>query len=771
MSKKLFIINVVICIFIYQLLNAQSLVINEFSSSNYDLIYDFQGETPDWIEIFNNTEDTIDLSSYYLSDNFNQINKWNFPQIMIVPDSFLLVFASGKDTVLNNGEVHSNFSINSEGENLYLSEDGHVLQDISAIVLGKNQSFGYFPDASQNALVLNHATPGFSNELVEIEEITFSQRGGIYDTCFTIELSKKFPENDIYYTINGSIPGLNDKLYTEPILLSESIISPEDYDSINMTPNEEFFIPFVKSKNSILIRAAVLDSLGNIIGEVKTNSYFIRDLGIDHENFPIISISIEYEDLFDYYKGIFVSGVTFDPEHPEWTGNYYKRGEEWEREINLEFYESNNEIGFNQIAGLRTHGGAVRLFLQKGLKVYADLSYGMDRFYYKMYDNNEVSSFKRFVFKPFYSSWSQSGMDDYLANRIAENLNVCGASSRPAVLYINGVYRGIYFVNEKIDEYYLESNFGVDKDSVVIVENWEGLTNDTIYSEFSELYDFIKNNDLSIASNYYYVANMIDIHNFIDYQIFEIFIANYDWPLQNMKCWKTLSKGSKWKWIFYDGDAGFREVKCNMFDHAMDESDSDWPTNEFSTLFFRKLMENNSFRIDFNARLQELLLTNFKKENLLQYYSECSNYHNNEVQRQIDKFGNPYAYEEWIRIMENLQEFLTFRICELKKHYRKSLGGELNVPDCEFEDPVLYKFEVYPNPSNGEFMCNLSLKYGAPVQVSLINYLGQTQILYDDFLLQGDNTISFNKKGLATGLYILSIYTYDNYYSTKLMIQ
>ena len=751
-------------------LDAQNLVINEFSSVNYQFLLDYEGDDPDWIEIFNPSDDTLNLKEFYLSDNSHDLAKWNFPELEMMPNSFLVVFASGKDTVFENGEVHTNFAISSDGEDIFLSHENLLLQHIEFVILKKNQSFGFFPDGSNEGCLMYLPTPGNPNELVDREQICFSKRGGIYDSCFLLELTNKHLDNKIYYTLNGSNPSNTDNLYNGSIVIDSNLISQEFYDTINMTPEDEFYIPYIKSVNSIVVRAAAFDSLGNVVSDVVTNSYFIRELGIDHDMFPIISISAQYDDLFDFYKGIFVPGAQFNPEHPEWTGNYYKRGKDWEREINIEFYEPDNTCGINQIAGLRTHGGNVRLLLQKGLKVYADLEYGIDRFYYKMFEENEYSTYKRLVLKPYYASWSQTGLEDYIANKMAQSINMCGAASRPSVLYINGVYRGIYYVTEKLDEYYLKSKYDIDKDNVQIVENWSGVVDDSISSEFVELYNYIANNDLSIAENYYYVIKKIDIRNFIDYQIIELFIANYDWPVQNMKCWKNHDFNSKWQWIFYDGDAGFNQVDYNMFDHSMDESDSNWPTNAFSTLFYRKLMENSSFKVQFNSRLQELLTDNFDNEKLLDYFSECNSFLQFEVKNHINKFGSPNDYKEWVRGAEIIYEFLIKRHCEFKQNYEKTIGGRLVLPNCEYRSKEVLSSSIYPNPTHDRFTFNITLSHSFPATILLVNSVGNSVVLYNDILLEGENSLDFNDIHLTPGLYIITVFINDEFFSKKLVV-
>ena len=76
---------------------SQSLQINEVVSSNSSIFYDEDGDTPDWIEIYNANNTPVDLKDYGLSDDFSERFKWKFPEIVIQPNDYLLILASDKD--------------------------------------------------------------------------------------------------------------------------------------------------------------------------------------------------------------------------------------------------------------------------------------------------------------------------------------------------------------------------------------------------------------------------------------------------------------------------------------------------------------------------------------------------------------------------------------------------------------------------------------------------------------------------------------------------
>ena len=83
--------------FTVQNIFSQTLIINESMSKNFNALYDEDNDTPDWIEIYNKADTSINVENYFLSDDANELDKWKFPSGTIKPDSHIVVFASDKD--------------------------------------------------------------------------------------------------------------------------------------------------------------------------------------------------------------------------------------------------------------------------------------------------------------------------------------------------------------------------------------------------------------------------------------------------------------------------------------------------------------------------------------------------------------------------------------------------------------------------------------------------------------------------------------------------
>ena len=489
------------------------------------------------------------------------------------------------------------------------------------------------------------------------QEVTFSINGGFYEEPFELTLSCDQHGKVIHYTTNGNTPTANDPIYQEPLLLDESLYSRSDIYTIHNCPDELWFQP-ESVKKCIVIRAAVFDEAGNRIGKVATNTYLIKSIGCDTHGLPAVSICADSLDLYDYNRGIFVPGASFDPSNPGETGNYYLTGREWERPMNFEFYELDN-TGVNQKAGLRTHGGNGRKLQQKCVKIYARDEYGKKRFKHQFFETIPDSSFKHLILKPFTSSWTYSGINDYISNQIAARLNLETVASRPVVLYLNGEYWGIYYIHEKPDERYLEDHCHVDIDEVNLIEDWHGTCEAGSNINFLELYDFIANNDLTDPEAYAYVESRMDISNFIDYQIFEIFTANLDWPANNMRCWQE--GDGPWRWIFFDGDIGLIQKEFDAFANATYDGPNGFPASSRSTLFLRKLLENESFKVNFINRFNQLLHSAFSYETTKPLKDKAFETLKGEIPNQVDRFHNPESKHLWEQHIDGIDAFLSLR--------------------------------------------------------------------------------------------------------------
>ena len=103
-------------------LNTGPLLISEFMADNETVLADGDGDFEDWIEIYNRSDATVNLTGWYLTDDDDLLTKWQFPSASLDAGDYLVVFASQKHENPPPGELHTNFRLDADGEYLALVE-------------------------------------------------------------------------------------------------------------------------------------------------------------------------------------------------------------------------------------------------------------------------------------------------------------------------------------------------------------------------------------------------------------------------------------------------------------------------------------------------------------------------------------------------------------------------------------------------------------------------------------------------------------------------
>ena len=636
--KKLF-LPILLC-FILQISLAQQVIINEVMSMNTNTLADFDGDYSDWIEIYNNGTTSINLAGYHLTDRNNNLTKWKFPNATIAPQQYIVVWASGKDVVYSNGEIHTNFSISAEGEVLYLvAPNGTTILDQSSYkYLPPNISMGRKPKGGLTWYIFATATPGLSNSAAAYSGITqaptFSAIRGFYHNPINLVLTSNSQFDKIYYTRNGSMPDSSAILYNNPIVIDSTTV----------------------------IRAIALRD-GWLAGSVVTNTYFFED----DVNLNVISLVTSPDNFWGT------------------TGIYAKYNSGQEKPIHIEYFESNGTPGFSLDAGVKIHAPDSRS--QKSLRLYARSGYGTNSFDYKLFDEKTLNSFKVLILRNGGNDGAElkkTHIRDAYSHKIYHNLNPNNAISayRPIHVYINGGYWGIYNLRERQDEHYLEDNFGYKNDEVDFLEydNAEPQYKKTIsgdWTNFENLKTFVLDNDLSLSANYEVMKSWIDIENFIDYQITEILVGNQDWCNNNIKFWRPKTADGKWKWVLWDTEYGLGTNKAYPvgkpeFDFfAMAMSWGGWGNDDYTWLF-RKLMANSEFKWLFVSRSLDLLNTGYNENYTINQLNALADAITPDMHKQFEKWGSDFS--NWNVDLDYTRSYIKQRPNYYKLHMAQKLG-------------------------------------------------------------------------------------------------
>jgi hypothetical protein len=760
---------------------SQNVVINEFMSDNESTIVDEDGDYSDWIEIYNPTDEDLNLAGYHISDSYSNINKWTFPNLIIPSKGFIVIFASGKNR-LNPDEIHTNFSISKDGEPLVLSKPNlETINIISPIELYEDESYGRIPDGGHNMGKLDLPTPGSTNS--ESYTILCSHNSGFFSSTFNVTLTPSNSDCNIYYTTNGSLPSINSKLYTEPIEIKNNNNLEPNISLIPTTPLEgpyQLYSFIWKVPESVyctnVLRFAAFKN-DTIKSNVYSRTYFVDPHINERYTFPIISIITDSLNLFDYDTGIYVPGYYFDSLGFNWwpIGNYHNKGVDWEREAHLCYFENVGTLGFETDIGIRMRGFGSTSNPQKSFNLYFRSSYGKNKIEYPVFSSTSDDEFKRLILRNSGNDFLKTHFRDAVLQELLSSLDMELQQFKPSVVFINGEYWGIHNIREKYDEDYFKYNYGIDEDNLNILTVCGGIEHGNNI-DYINLINFISSNNMSLEENYNYVKTKIDILNFIDYQIAEIYYANYDWPCNNQKIWKTNNTNSKWRWLITDLDLSFAYDYHSLYNspslyHAASEEES-WPYCKCSNFILRKLLLNNEFRDDFLNRFLFHLKNTFNYTRVVNRIKDFEDLFLPEMEEHIARWGYPKDLNTWYDEIDIMIEFAEKRPCYMPINIMDFFNISSFDFDCEYYSNIEITdlITLAPNPNAGQFnIINIS-KTELAGNIKITDISGKVIYQLDNITINPEERVYLNLDFLSSNTYILMFNGADVLIYKKLVI-
>lgn len=206
--------------------------INEFMAVNNTVLADEDGQYSDWIEIHNHGTNSVDLAGWYLTDTPTDLTRWSFPAKVLLPNEYLIVFASDKNRRVAGAELHTSFKLSGAGEFLALVEpDGttihHAYAPAYPVQVG-NVSFGVSTNGLDDFRYFAAPTPGAANGgayLGLVADTKFSVDRGFYSNAFEVAITSATPGAVIRYTTDLTKPTFTHGTpYSGPIVVTNTTI-------------------------------------------------------------------------------------------------------------------------------------------------------------------------------------------------------------------------------------------------------------------------------------------------------------------------------------------------------------------------------------------------------------------------------------------------------------------------------------------------------------------------------------------------------------------
>lgn len=461
--------------------------------------------------------------------------------------------------------------------------------------------------------------------------LKFEPQGGVHDGPVSVALKAEEGAR-IYYSIDGSYPGSGSFRYKKPIDV----------------------------KGTAVIRAfAVKDGKRS---EVVTNTFIC-----DREyTLAVVSIATNPENLWDFDKGIYVEGCCADTIEPYVGANYWM---DWEKPANIEMYDENGELCFNQGVAINLFGGFSRMLPQKSLAIFARSRYGDSRIRYPIFPERDSKKYKSFILRNSGGDFLRTHLRDAFMTQLAKPSGVAIQAYRPAVVFINGEYWGIQNIREKISEHYLKANFGVDKDNVDILRH-NGVKRHGYSTNYKKLLAYLRNNDLSNDQKMGDLRVFMDVDDYIRYNIAEVYSDNRD-AGGNIRYWRERNDSAQWRWVFYDLDlglgnnnpSGYKRNTLHKFTNANAEA---WPDPSWSTFIIRKLLENKEVERQYINTFADHLNTIYHPDTALRLLNSMESVIDPEMEFHQKRWGS--SYKNWKLHMGTLKKFIAVRPFYVRQH-------------------------------------------------------------------------------------------------------
>ncbi len=625
--------------------------INEFMASNDKIALDEDGDSSDWIELYNAGDDTIRLLDMSITDDASEPVRWRFPDVVLEPGGFLLVWASGKDKT--NGQLHSNFKLGAAGEFIGLyTADGQLVDALEFGTQHPDISQARIPDGSGPFEATDSPTPGSANErdVPASHAVEFSPESGFFNESVTVELRTNVADAAIHYTTDGSSVNPGSSLYSEPLEIEKTTV----------------------------IRARAFK------GNTEVSDDISQIFLVDYDGtLPVLSYATDNSNLFGQ-AGIF--------ENPD------EVGREWERPVSINYVVPGGR-GFRINAGMRTHGGRSRRdeFPKLSTRLYFRSDYGDSKLRYRVFDSRQSDTFDRLVVHSGGSSdqfhrrtdkvnrqWSL--IRDPLNHRMWREHDGAVSASQPVVLFINGEPWGVFHLRERVDESYLAANYGIQSADLLRPDNDQLDIEAGDKRAWNSMFSFIKRKDMDDEDNYERAQELINIDNFIDFHIFNVFAGNWDMPHTNIYFFRERTDAAKWHWVMWDTDISYgslgtglpastRTLEWATRDTLLEgvagtTDDDDWL---WTTLIMRQLLDNENFETRFVNRFADLMNTTLHPDHIAELVDEMAQVLRPNIPFETEAWSKA-TRDDWENGIEVIKNWAEARPKHQRDHLRKVLG-------------------------------------------------------------------------------------------------
>lgn len=528
-----------------------------------------------------------------------------------------------------SGELHTNFKINSEGERIFLfNPEKNYLEKLWVRNLQGGWSLGRTTDGADNFGIFIQPTPGTVNTgtaypFEREPEPYFSVSEGYYTGTVKVSLSTSSSTAEIRYTRDGSEPTKSSTLFSGT--------------PINVTI-------------STVIRATCFSKETKLPSRSVSNTYLMNKPGY---TLPVLSVITDNANLYGS-SGIFDNWM-----------------QEWEKPCYVEYFGTNKRKEFEQFSGIQIDGGAggSRSNAQHSFRLEFDNNnFGDGNLEYKLIpDRPERDDYKSIYLRNGSNQWLTFQFKDAMeCKMMANKTNNYYSACTPVIVFINASYFGVYEMREKLNDDYFKHNYKATIDSSFHLLSLSYYYNsilralngsvDTFTTDYNR---FLKLNPST--TNYLTEADKIlDLDYYTDYIAAQTWIADTDWPFNNIKIVKGDFTNHRWRFILQDLEWSLNPNGWTNsgFDHI------NYMINYSEGVpylrFWKELMKNATYKKRFLNRLADLMNSSYLPENTTAIAQEVYDRSYAEMRDEYVRWGGGESQAN-TRMMQYANNLATFK--------------------------------------------------------------------------------------------------------------
>lgn len=515
-------------------MNKTGVILSEVMASNDSIeTYPDAGFT-DWIEIYNSSGQTVDLSGFGLSNNIGRPRKWQFPNGTVInPGEYKVVLCDKKPDKSTSAQPHAGFKISRQGqETICLSDpDGRVLDVMFLPEMKTNISYGRTP--GMTGLFYYDAPTPFKQNIDGFTGFTpspsFTTEPGMYNTTISTQIN--VPEGtQVYFTTDCTPPTQSS--------------TPYNGERIEMNFNT-------------VLRARAFSNTGLRPSEIVTGTYLVNA----YHTLPVASVVTDPDNLWNKMNGMLVLGdnvVKVAGELP-FKNTVYREFGKIPRECHIEIFDKDGTKLISQGAQFALQGDYSLDMPQKSMKFRAKPLYGAKTFQAALFKDRPFTEYKSIVLRNSGNDAMWTRLLDGFESRLldAYGAKVIHQAWQPVAVYLNGVYWGHMNLRERVDRFFVAQHEGLPLDQANQMDILEasGKVKYGSNKEYKAMISKIKaGNPAKNPSDLQYILDNVDVDNLFEYMALEMFVGNSD--IGNTRFYRLKTPGSKWKWIWYDADYG-----------------------------------------------------------------------------------------------------------------------------------------------------------------------------------------------------------------------